>query len=50
MIGLALGIGTKIAGYKGQGWPFVLLYVSRVEADGGVIEAKSCLLNKLNNI
>lgn len=45
-----LGIGTRGLQYKGQGWPFVLLYKTRVAADGGYFEGVSCLLNKLNNL
>ncbi|MGA0081561.1 MAG: hypothetical protein ACO3IT_07440 [Ilumatobacteraceae bacterium] len=46
-----LGIGTRgLLPYKGQGWPFVLEYKSRIESDGGYYEGISCLLRKLNNL
>jgi hypothetical protein len=45
-----LGIGTRGGSYKGQGWPFVILYKARVTADGGYYEGVGCLLNKLNNL
>ena len=45
-----LGIGTRGAAYKGQGWALVKLYKARVTADGGYYEGVGCLLNKLNNL
>jgi hypothetical protein len=45
-----LGIGTRGGSYKGQGWPLVKLYKTRVTADGGYYEGVGCLLNKLNNL
>jgi len=51
LVSSALGIGTRTASnYKGQGWPIVVAYKSRITADGGYYEGVSCMLNKLNNL